>query len=681
MPRTYAQSESGVVYIADGFHAVQRWDGSTAGLETAGVAPPASALTIGSSGAGAITGTYTAYQRFVDRLGNYSNLSPISNSISISAKGSIDYSSVPIPTSSQVTTRQILRNLNGNTTTYYLDVETTDLTSTSFSSTKADTTLAAQTAVPIQDSEGNDLAVDRFTVPPDDLPLLLSANGRILMAGEALTDEGAVAVTQSSATVTGIGTNWTSVVAGRYFTVQNETRTPILISSVNTATQTLTLASVWPGRTQASVEYGIRSANSRRRSVAWSEAGYPEAVPPTSLLSVARAAGIGDLTAMFKVGSLVYLAEALRVHTFSFVNDPQLSSPVSDVAGGDGQVFLSAYRGCVNQRCVVIVEDVAYLLDQEGIWTFRAGGSESASQLLQGFFDEHAGYDYRIFWEHSKNFHAVHDVADEVIRFFVCLDHRRYPHHCLAYAYRQQRWWMEEFPVPICSSCQGQINGQPVAFVGSSGGRVFTLSSGDLDGVDAVYTNSGTATSAGIQTLTDSGAVFDFANIVGLPVSIVDGTGQGQQRLVTSATATELTVDAPWLTALDTTSKYQIGGIQYRWRSGVFRYINVEKSNKRSLELIAQPADTGTASLRLYLNRSETPKSWGLSAKDQGVRTTRGEPDAELDLTRADGYFHLGFSGLRSEHLDGNRQLEVELSGVQGQDALVFHELTIDGVG
>ncbi len=674
MPKTFAQSESGVVYIADGLHAVQRWDGNTSALETAGVAPPATAVVIAGSGSGSISGTYTAYQRFVDRLGNFSNLSPISNTLVVAGKLQIDYSSVDIPTSSQVVSRQILRNASGNTSTYYLDVETTDLAATTFTSTKTDATLTGQTAVPIVDSEGNDLAADRYTVPPDDMPLLLTANGRLLFAGEALYDHGAIEITQGSATVQGLCTQWTSAMAGRYLTIESETLAPALIASVDTNTQTLTLDAVWPGRTYAFVGYGIRSDIDRRRGVQWSEAGIAEAVPPLSLLNVARAGGPGDLTAMFRVGSLVYLAESNRTHTFSFVNDPALSD-----AGGDGQVFLSSYRGCVNQRCVVIVEDVAYMLDQQGIYAFRSGGAEPLSTAIHDVFDDEGGYDFHVHWEHKEFFHGSHDVDQELIRFFVCLDHRRYPHHCLCYDYRQQRWWIEEYPVPICSSCAGQIDGKHVVFAGSSGGRVFVLGGGDLDGVDW-GTTAGTVTSAGIQTLTDSSAVFDTMALPGYTVTITAGKGKGQRRIITSATSTTLSVLVPWTTSLDTTSQYQIGGISFQWKSGVFRYAAAEKSNVRELDLMGLSGDDGFADLRLYIDRSTTALKWGLTAVNQGVTTTRNNADAVLDLSRADGNWQMRLDGLRQGNLDGPKFVEAEIAGVQGVDPVEFYELSLGGL-
>jgi hypothetical protein len=377
---------------------------------------------------------------------------------------------------------------------------------------------------------------------------------------------------------------------------------------------------------------------------------------------------------MFRVGSLVYLTEASRTHTFSFVNNPALSE-----SGGDGQVFLSGYRGSVNQRCVVIVEDVAYMLDQQGVYAFKSGGSEPLSSPIQDLFDANGGYDYKVNWECSAFFHGVHDVAQEIIRFFVCLDHRRYPHHCLCFDYRQQRWWLEEYPFPICSSCSGQIDSKPVVFLGSSGARVFVLGAGDLDGVKGM-TTAGTVTSSGIQTLTDSAAVFDSTSLPGYSVTITAGTGKGQRRIITAATSTALTVMVPWTTALSTDSEYQIGGIGFQWKSGVFRYAPEEKSNVRQLELMGQEADDGFADLRVYLDRSQTALKWGATVNNQGIKTTRSNADAVLDLSHSDGNWQMRLDGLRQGNMDSPRFVEVELAGVQGADPVAFFELNIGGV-
>lgn len=665
-PATFAITDGGILLIANGFQAVKRWDGTTAGIETAGTEAPATAMTLATSGAGAITGTYTAYQRFVDRLGNYSNLSPISNTVTPVNVTTFNFTSVPIPTSAQIVTRQILRNANGNTSTYYVDVESTNLTATSFSSTKSDATLITGTPVTVADF------ISQYGVPPDDLPLLCNSKSRLLMSGEAVYSLGAVSLTNGSATVTGIGTRWTSVLAGRYLYVAGNSGA--LISSVNTTAQTLTLSAVWTGSTAAFAEYGIRSDPTRKRLIAWSGAGLPEAVDVTDATNVSRETGAGDITAMFSMGSLVYLSEADRQHVFSFLQDP---TPAA--GGGDGSIFPRSYRGSANARCVVVVESVSYLLDQIGIHAFDGNSSQSASVAIDDIFDSAGYYDYRINFDKQEFFHGIHERQQTLIRWFVSMDARKYPHHCLCFDYRGSRFWIEEYALPITSSCIGTIDGGDVAFVGSSGRRVFVLADGELDGVDQSGTRNGIATSAGVQTLADTSASF-ATTLPGLTIDIVAGTGAGQRRVISSNTSTEITVMVPWTTRPDSASEYQLGGVQYLWRSGVFRFAKLEKGNVRGLELLGRPAATGTGMVRNYLNRSETAAKWGAKIADKGVSTDRGDDEAILDMTKSDGYWKLRLDGLRQDNLDGNRFLEVELSGVKGEDHMAFYEASLEGV-
>src|SRR5438045_4118741 len=70
--------DRGDLYVANGVDAVMRWDGFASGFENAGIIAPTVKVTVAGSGTGAIVGTYWAYVRFLDDLGNFSNLSPIS---------------------------------------------------------------------------------------------------------------------------------------------------------------------------------------------------------------------------------------------------------------------------------------------------------------------------------------------------------------------------------------------------------------------------------------------------------------------------------------------------------------------------------------------------------------------------------------------------------------------------
>lgn len=69
---------------------------------------------------------------------------------------------------------------------------------------------------------------------------------------------------------------------------------------------------------------------------------------------------------------------------------------------------------------------------------------------------------------------------------------------------------------------------------------------------------TGTATSGGASTLTDSGAAFGVNAFAGNVIRITAGTGIGQSRVIASNTATVVTTVSAWATAPDNTSVYDI---------------------------------------------------------------------------------------------------------------------------
>jgi hypothetical protein len=69
---------------------------------------------------------------------------------------------------------------------------------------------------------------------------------------------------------------------------------------------------------------------------------------------------------------------------------------------------------------------------------------------------------------------------------------------------------------------------------------------------------SGTATSGGASTLTDTGKTFSGLTANRSTVKITGGTGAGQRATILSNTATQLTMTAPWATPPDNTSTYTV---------------------------------------------------------------------------------------------------------------------------
>lgn len=96
-----------------------------------------------------------------------------------------------------------------------------------------------------------------------------------------------------------------------------------------------------------------------------------------------------------------------------------------------------------------------------------------------------------------------------------------------------------------------------LSFGAQAGGlAVDVLNRNRPSGVSRVAT--GTATSGGNKTLTDTGQAWGTNAWAGFTVQLTGGTGSGQTKQIASNTGTVLTVDGNWKTNPDSTSTYQI---------------------------------------------------------------------------------------------------------------------------
>lgn len=744
----FCESDTGVLYWLDGLNAMQRWDGLTAAAEAAGLTAPASAVTVGGSSTGGIVGSYYAYVRYKDKFGYYSNLSPIStvytasgstgsvtaatfaapiqitsvghglstnnivkitgvggntsangtwtitkidndnftlNSSSgnaayigagtwISGVSTIAYTNVPTTSDTKVTGRQILRNTDGQTTTFYVDVDTTDLVTTSFNSTNTDTLLAANESQAILDSDGLPLANLR-TVPPTHKTTLAAHLSRLFMAGQYDYTTGMVSVTNGSATVTGIGTNFVSGMVGRYLYIVGAA-TSYLIDAVDTTAQTLTLHVVYAGTTDQFGVFAIRAAPAERKLVYFTPAGQPESWPAIYALSVQEDGD--EITGLMPRGSFLYIIERRHIYKFTYQDDPLK----------DGAIFLAANRGCVNNRCHAIVDNDAYMLDEYGIHKFTSAGEvQTLSEGIQEIFKPGSLYGFQINWNASPYFFCVVSRPNETIRWFVTLGGDSFPRHAIAYNYRLQRWWIEQYPFNVGAGLAGHISRIPYSFLAGESKKVYAITATTDVASPALGTIRGTVTSYGLATLTDSTAAFSTSgvgSVVNAPVTITDRTGKGQTRRVVSATATQLTVDMPWTKHLDTTSVYQVGGVVWNWKSTWLRLSPADVQAERQLEVLFQPTNkpcTMDLRTRNDFGDPDIQKQNLTSAQGGGIRTDSGQPDKVVDLTRNSSVVTVRLPGYRERFIDGRRYFQVELSGVTNEDAVAVFEIVVEGMG
>lgn len=590
----------------------------------------------------------------------------------------ITYNNLPVPNDQKIVRRQVLRNTNGQFDTYYVDVDAFDITGTYWVSNRSDDQLANQQAVPLFRANESDNAISVYGLPPNDRKFMASMLGRTLAAGEVIYNQGAISVTYGSNTAYGIGTEWNPSCLFRTITIDGDPE-PKTIGTIFSDTQQIGFSPPYRGVTNPYASYSIRPAGSSRAlDVDFSQVGQPEAWSPTDRLTLEKDRIDNEVTGMVRSSSFIYVLFRRGAKRLTYQRDPNPS-------GGDGAVYPAFNRGCINNRCWSVVENIPYMLDEFGVHAFSGPDNASVSRDMISLFRPTADSEYVINWKNSEFFHSVHDPSSEKIRWFVCLDGSKYPKHCLVFDYQRSVWWIEEYFRPIASSCIGKMDGKLQVFLGSNAGQVLAAGAGSIDGPDVeAGTTRGNVTSSGATWIQDSSALFASEGLVNNPIHIVDGSGRGQWRRVVQVDGTKIYVDQPWLARLDATSVYQLGGISWKWRSKTFKIASSQTVEKRIVATTTRPTETKELmNIKVFYDRKESPVNWGRSVASgpgEGVRTIQGEPEAVCDLSKARGFHQIAFDDQAPRGVERERHIEVELSGVKGQSQVEVYELAIAGV-
>lgn len=742
-PYSFAETPSGLILIANGIDPMVRWDGLTGLADTAGIQAPARAIEFGGVGVGTITGRRVAYVRFVDRYGNFSNLSPVSNEVDFGTDGPIDdvtyapatgavtvrsaehgratgdaiivegveglalangqwtitvldadrfrldgltlttgkyqqggrwvygikmvgYGNVAAPTEPKVERRQILRNLDGNAEVFYVDIDTDDLASTAFLSAKSDEDLAAGVPVPLTTADETPHA-NRFGTPPSHKAIVASHLGRIFAAGDVSYTRGNCQPVFGQRLIKGVGTAWRKSMVGRVIYMVGAANA-YEIADVDETNQDILTTQVVKDATGPFTSYAIRPPAGERRFVYFSEPALPEAWPPWNAISLPESSD--EITGLMVKNSFLYVLERRHISKFTFQTDPSR----------DGFVFPSTNRGCVNNRCWVQIEDDCLMLDEVGIHRFDGQKSRPISAPIQNLFQQIGLGGLQVNWNADQRYwHAAHDAVRDTIRWFVAMTGGLYPRHAICYDYRRDRFWIEEYPFVMTSSTVSTI-GYRRSVAGSEARRVLCLGEGALDAVDAGNGLRGEVTSAGPMSLTDSSAPFP-PNLAGAPVSIASGKGVGQQRRIAANTADTLRIDRPWLTRPDGSSVYQIGGVNWTWQSGWFRFVEEESDNPRDVEMVFQPVKgDSSVNLRLFYDHADRPRAWARTIDSDGISLIDGMPEVTVDMTHRSGFVRHGDTGHREVRSHADRYVSVELSGVQAGEIHRVYQVTLNGV-
>lgn len=589
--------------------------------------------------------------------------------------GSIEYTDVPVPVDPYVARKQILRNLDGQFTVFYVDVDTDDLAETAFTSNNSDNELATNTAVPLLSTDGAILA-EAHERPPNFMTALCFHNDRMFAAVNAIYDEGAATVTNASATVTGIGTQWTAAMAGRYLYVDGATKA-YTIESVNVATQTITLTEAYDDTTDPYATYAIRPEDGQRRLVWYTPAGQPQSWSATYAIQIQEDGD--ELTGLMAKGSFVYIIEYRHIYRFTFQADPAV----------DGSIYQSCQRGCINDRCWIHVESNTLMLDQDGVHAF-GGGQESQplstdiQVLFQPIDRRLLRDDLAINWAARKLFHAAHFPHEEVARWFVAMGSNIAPKHALCYSTRSQKWWVEAYPVAVSSSALAVVNFGRVVFCGSGARQTLAMSQGHIDGLDPRSgTTYGTLTAADLCSLSDGSAVFP-SSLAGKTVTLTTGRGKLQTRTIHAASSGRLSLTQPWSIIPEVGDRYQIGGVPYRYVSAEFGWSYGEMETKRRIAVSFLPTThPATMFIKMYHDQDDDPIVWAQStigSDYEGVGAKKGFPELSLDLTHPSAQAQQRLPNRREDNTRGPRSMTFEFAGAAGPDGVIISDIELDGV-
>jgi len=289
-------------------------------------------------------------------------------------------------------------------------------------------------------------------------------------------------------------------------------------------------------------------------------------------------------------------------------------------------------------------------------------------------------------WKAAEHFHAVYNFQEATIRWFVALAGEHLPRHALCFSIQNPQWWIEEYPYPIGSS--SFIGGvKSYSIVTGYPRKIFAMNRGLTDQVgDSDGNHFGDIVSATHTSLTHDGRLtLPATSLVGTPLGIVDGRGKHQVRLIESTSGNRINVTQPWMEKPDSTSKFLIGAIPWKWNSGWYRWDFKEENASRRVIIGFKPISTvGKFDFRYFVDYDENPVDSGithpnLDSESDGVQFTVGSPDAECDMTRQNGYVQVRLDSWSPKNSWRNDVLAMEMRGLGSDQPTVFYHIIVEG--
>lgn len=232
--------------------------------------------------------------------------------------------------------------------------------------------------------------------------------------------------------------------------------------------------------------YGVSTSGDASNTIFYSEYDEFESCPDANELPIQNNYRTTDsLTALAPFGSMLLAMQTSHTYSITYNNDP----------GIDASIQMMSHRGCLNQRCWDIYENVLYAADESGVYSMTRAGEVTALSLpIRDYFDKEL-----LDFANRQSFHLKVCERTKVLRFFCSLaeDPTETPSHAFCFHIEQKTWWSETYPNSICSavSARPDVSRVSTTVYGGVDGNVYELV-GDSDCAYRTIVNT-TITSGG----------------------------------------------------------------------------------------------------------------------------------------------------------------------------------------
>lgn len=607
----------------------------TGTAKTLGIPMPAAAPTSSENGAGSVNGSVSYRARWKDS--STQTLSLPSAALAVTTASKTIRVTRPGSPPSRASHWVLERTDDGGGVYYPVNVDVnnpdgTAIATTTYDDNVSDSTLRQRTTYDSTQAQ-----------PPLMRCCFVNRGIPVLFGG--IVHRPACSLTNGAAAVTSTDGKFTADMVGWDFSFDADTDGVTYKVLSYTNANAITLASNYAGTTKSAQPASM--AGPYRDSACWGEPGdNPEYFGSAEIGVISNLVRYGDdgeaLTAGVSLGLAGWLmAKQTRLFLHSYTVSP-LPPGIRD---GDGRITtLQSRRGALSPASLFNADGMLYGMDVFGVWRAQAG---SEPEEIGGPIAN----DWRsLNFTKADNFHIGYDPLARVLAFFVCETGVTYPKKAYLWDLETARWiGTKTWPVGVtCSTMLPDRSGalRMVFFTEASGtanSYAWFDNIGTSAGAPPTAPNlTGSVTSGGASTLTNSGAAFPTSGtgLAGVPVKLVRAADSSEETgIIASNTATALTLGSAWTGSQPTSGDtYIIGGLECSWKTARLTMGDPVRKKKFIRAYVWVIGDTlaTTFKSRAYYDgdQSNAFADRALIESEQGVTTTLNAAPVTLDPTQ-----------------------------------------------